>query len=294
VDHDGAERVAYFGDVLIGGRTRPGLSVYWHDRNRQWLVDLPGYAGGVARAEALRKFAEGALSALAAGSGEFEYTVFSDDYVSLELSTGIDVEDGPYLTIWAWFDSKRDFVGVSRSGEPLYQNPVGAAYLELYVDPMDPQHTVAALRNLLDRLSSAGESAHVSTPGPNVIATFTKPSSDAAKTRLDIARRPGDGQWLVTLYPRLKRPATGAAIQAFAEAARAVLDAREGKRTSCLIAERSYRLDVTVAFEADAFSVEAKVSSTGDDGTEYVLDADARFGPVSEAQLREMVTGLSH
>lgn len=298
MDHDAlvaaAHRVAYFGDVQLFGQrqTVRGLSVLWHAHNRQWLVDIPGYAGGVARPEVLRKFAEGALATLQTGTGDYESTVFADDYVRIEVTVGFD-EDGLSLIVWAWFDPKRDFVGVSPLGEPLYRSAIGSAYLELYVEQANRQTLITSFRTLLDHLSTNVTSDGEPPESANVVATFAKRASDPSKTRLDIAHRQSDDQWLVTLYPALTRPATSDAIRALAEAARAVIDTRDGDRTIPLLVEDGYRMDITIGPDADAFHVTAAVHSPAEDGTEHTLSVDARFAPVSEAQLKAMITELS-
>jgi hypothetical protein len=295
VDHVGlaetAERVVYFGDMKVFGQhPAKGLSVLWHERERRWLVTLPGYTGGVTRPEMLRKFAEGALAALESGAGEDDSTVFISDHTSLQVLTGID--DGPYLTIWAWFDARHDFVGVSKSGEPLYANAVGGECVEFALDPITLDGLKTSLRTLLHRLGTTGPAKADPPKSTSVITTFAKRVSDPSKARLDIARRTGDNQWLVTLHPYLSRPATDEAIRSFAEAAQHILDTREGERTTTLLQEPGYRLDVVIGAKTGAFYVTATVHSPSTNGTEHLLDLDAHFAPVSETRLREMLKGL--
>lgn len=296
MDHDAlvrtAEPVVYFGDLnLFGRHPVKGLSVLWHEQERKWLVSLPGYARGVTRPETLRRFAESALAALDQDHSEAETTLFSDDRVSVDTMTGVD-EDGPYLTIWVWFDHRQDFVGVSAAGEPLYHNAVGGSYVEFHLNPPNAEPLRSAFRALLHRLAAAGPANTDVPQSANVITTFANRPNDANAVRLDIARRPGDGQWLVTLNPRLSRLATDDAVRAFAEATQDVLDTREGERVTTLLHEPGYRMDVTVGVEAAAFHVTATVHSPGKDGTDHVLDLDAHFAPVSETHLRAMLKGL--
>jgi hypothetical protein len=295
VEHDGlvatAEQVVYFGDMrLFGQHPVRGMSVLWHERERAWLVTLPAYTGGVARAETLRKFAASALAALES-NGEADSTVFAGDHTSIQVLTGID-DDGPYMSVWAWFDARHDFIGVGESGEPLYHNAVGADRLEFDLAPLNVDHLKASLRTLLHRLDTAGPAKNEPLKSANVITTFAKRVNNPSKARLDIARRPGTGQWLVTLHPHLSRPATDVAIHALAEATQHVLDTRNGERTVALLSEKGYRLDMTVGANGDAFYVTATVRSPGRNGTEHLLDLDARFAPVGEAQLRDMLKGL--
>ncbi|TCO50798.1 hypothetical protein [Actinocrispum wychmicini] len=296
MDHDAlvrtAEPVVYFGDMkLFGQHPVKGLSVLWHERERRWLVALPGYAGGVTRPETLRRFAEGALAALDQDQGEDEVTVFGDDRVSVDTMTGVD-EDGPYLTIWAWFDHRQDFVGVSAAGEPLYRNEAGTSCVEFHLNPPDAEPLRSAFRTLLHRLATAGPASADMPQSANVITTFANRANESNAARLDIARRPGDNQWLVTLNPRLSRPATEEAIRAFAEATQHILDTREGERVVTLLREPGYRMDVAVGIEATAFHVTATVRSPSKDGTGHVLNLDAHFAPVSETHLREMLKGM--
>jgi hypothetical protein len=287
-----AERVVYFGDMkLFGQHPVNGLSVLWHERERRWLVALPGYAGGVTRAETLRKFATGALAALDLNGGEDEATLFVGEQASIEAMTGVD-EDGPYLAVWVWFDSRQDFMGVSEAGEPLYHNKLGGGHAEFALNPPTAESLKSSLRTLLHRLDTAGPSKNDSPQSANVVTTFAKRVSDASKARLDIARHAGDGRWLVTLHPYLSRPATNEAIRAFADATERILDAREGESTTVLLQERGYRLEVVLGAHAGSFRVTATVHSPGKDGTEHLLDLDAHYAPVSETQLREMLKGL--
>jgi hypothetical protein len=291
-----AEQVVYFGDMkLFGESPARGLSVLWHERERMWLVSHQGRPGwgisGVARAEVLRRFAEGALASLEPGAGENDITVFTGDRTSLEVLTGVD-EDGPYLTIWAWFDNRYDFVGVGESGEPVFSKIAGTQCMEYHLDPVDPERLKGALRNLLYRLDATGPSKSAPPKSMNLITTFAKRGNDPSKTRLDIARRTGDGRWFVTLHPFVSRPVTDEAIRAFAEATQHILDTRSGERSTALLLENGYRLDVVVGAHADAFHVTASIRSPGPNKTDRVLDLDARFTPVGETQLRDMLKGL--
>jgi hypothetical protein len=296
VEHDGlvatAEQVVYFGDMkLFGQHPIRGMSVLWHERERAWLVTLPGYTGGVARAETLRKFAESALAALGTDGGEADSTIFAGDHTSIQVLTGID-DDGPYMSVWAWFDARHDFIGVGESGEPLYHNEVGAECVEFELTPLNVEHLKASLRTLLHRLDTAGQAKNEPPKSANVITTFAKRVNNPSKARLDIARRPGTGQWLITLHPHLSRPATDEAILALAEATEHIIDTRSGERSVALLTEKGYRLDLVVGANGDAFYVTATVRSPGPNGTEHLLDLDARFGPIGETHLRDMLKGL--
>ncbi len=297
MEHDGlvatAEQVVHFGDMkLFGQHPARGLSVLWHERERAWLVALPGYTGGVTRAETLRKFAESALAALRGNDDESDSMVFTGEHTSIQVLIGAD-EDGPYMTVWAWFDARHDFVGVGASGEPLYHNAVGASCVEFHLDPLDVNRLTASLQTLLHRLDTAGPSHFEPPKSANVITTFAKRVNAPSKARLDIARRPGTGQWLITLQPYLSRPTTDEAVQAFADATQHILDTRSGERSTTLLAEQGYRMDVVVGANGpDAFTVTATVKSPGPGESEHLLDLDARFAPVGEAQLREMLKGL--
>ncbi|GAB3875627.1 hypothetical protein GCM10029964_020290 [Kibdelosporangium lantanae] len=283
-----AEVVAYFGDVTLHGQVpMKGLSVLWHEQERLWLVEVPGHFGGPTSAELLQEFARGGRASMN-NNGYHSGQLYRDDYVSAQLESGVTEATGAYVTIYAYLDTTRDFLGVSDHGEGLYSNRYGAGLLEFRLDRPDRDRLKSAFRTLHRRLATAGPDTFADHQ-PTVMATFTRPDSD--RTRLDLTREP-DGQWLVTLHPKLTRPATTEAVRALAEAARQVL-AGEGRRTVPLLRERFYRMDITIGPDNDAFHLTATVTTTKDDGTVNVLDHDGHFAPVTENQLRRLPDGLS-
>ncbi|MEV6757633.1 hypothetical protein [Streptomyces sp. NPDC051214] len=103
-----------------------------------WLVELGPHLLGIARPADVRALAEGILDVLERGSGEPDFTLYDDGYAEAQMTVGYD-GDELYFTAAVAFDPARDFVGSSPSGEPLYRNPFGTAYLEFRdVTPADP------------------------------------------------------------------------------------------------------------------------------------------------------------
>lgn len=64
--------------------------------------------------------------------------------------------DELYFTAGATFDPAQDLMGRSPSGEPLYHNRFGTAYLEFQgVTPADPAQLTACAHALLATLDAA-------------------------------------------------------------------------------------------------------------------------------------------
>lgn len=103
-----------------------------------WLIELGPHLLGIARPVDVRALAEGILDTLERGSGEPDFTLYDDGYAEAQMTVGYD-GDELYFTVGVAFDPARDLVGRSPSGEPLYRNPYGTAYLEFRdVAPADP------------------------------------------------------------------------------------------------------------------------------------------------------------
>ncbi|MGW6026155.1 hypothetical protein [Streptomyces sp. NPDC055099] len=109
-----------------------------HTQHGTWLIELGPHLLGIARPADVRALAEGILDTLERGSGEPDFTLYDDGYAEAQMTVGYD-GDELYFTAGVAFDPAQDFVGRSPSGEPLYRNSFGTAYLEFQdVAPADP------------------------------------------------------------------------------------------------------------------------------------------------------------
>ncbi|MFD1048682.1 hypothetical protein ACFQ1S_25710, partial [Kibdelosporangium lantanae] len=172
-----AEVVAYFGDVTLHGQVpMKGLSVLWHEQERLWLVEVPGHFGGPTSAELLQEFARGGRASMN-NNGYHSGQLYRDDYVSAQLESGVTEATGAYVTIYAYLDTTRDFLGVSDHGEGLYSNRYGAGLLEFRLDRPDRDRLKSAFRTLHRRLATAGPDTFADHQ-PTVMATFTRPGSN--------------------------------------------------------------------------------------------------------------------
>ncbi|MGW0904245.1 hypothetical protein [Streptomyces sp. NPDC002853] len=107
-------------------------------RQGAWLVELDPHLLGIARPADVRALAEGILDTLERGSCEPDFALYDDGHTDVRMTVGYD-GDELYFTAGASFDPTGDFVGRSPSGEPLYRNRFGTAYLEFRdVTPADP------------------------------------------------------------------------------------------------------------------------------------------------------------
>lgn len=124
--------------VRFAVRHHPPQDTQRGTRQGTWLIELGPHLLGIARPADVRAPAEGILDTLERGSGEPDFTLYDDGYAEAQVTVGYDGDD-LYFTAGVAFDPARDLVGRSPSGEPLYRNPYGTAYLEFReVAPADP------------------------------------------------------------------------------------------------------------------------------------------------------------
>lgn len=131
------------------------FTVRRHPEHGTWIVELSPHLLGVACPAEARALAEGILATLERGSGEPDFTLFDDGYAEALMTVGHD-GDELYFTAGATFDPAQDVVGRSSSGEPLYRNQFGTAYLEFQdVAPADPAQLTECAHALLATLDAA-------------------------------------------------------------------------------------------------------------------------------------------
>lgn len=131
------------------------FTVRRHPEHGTWIIELSPHLLGVARPADVRALAEGILATLERSSGEPDFTLFDDGYAEAMMTVGHDGNE-LYFTAGATFDPAQDFAGCSPSGEPLYRNQFGTAYLEFQdVAPADPAQLTECAHALLAALDAA-------------------------------------------------------------------------------------------------------------------------------------------
>lgn len=150
-DDDAGRTVAELPGVLVSTTPAGSLRFRVVPATGEWHVDLPVVGACPAVPARLRAFAERVLAALDVGVTDDDIVLVAEGYTTIDA--GIERYEGRWqLELIAFFDPEQDRIGTTDLGEPLYSNPVGASYLELYVDPVDPPILTRVLHALLAAL----------------------------------------------------------------------------------------------------------------------------------------------
>lgn len=252
------------------------FEVRWTQESRQWQVrvahlTVPGSPEG------LREFAENALLDPEDGLESPTARFASNGGTELSAEFTFHGAAGPVeISALAVFDFARGFHAISKFDEPLYgADGTTGPYLQFYGEGIDRAGFVGQARELLAALDAHPDA--IATYGtPTLRAEFTRPATreyeDVPKLRLSTT---ADQWWLRMTNPSIAKPLPADTVRKFAAVLRSA-----GELT--LLAELGYRMVATVADSR----LSVRVSSPGEDGTEYAIDAD--FGEIDHAALSDL------